>query len=581
MSSGLFTVNGRPKVAGREHSAEVSPRRYVVQIGGTRMSVPRDDATTAEAAVGLAPGRLLTRESFIRCAAGGVVAGVGLATLLSGCGSTSQVAGGSGTGTAPSAPAGTVKVAIPGFPVTLDPTLDGALSTIAVLFNVYETLIGFDQDYTRLVGVLAESWESDDDARVWRFTLRRGVRFHDGAPLDASAVRASIEYTLRRAAPFGPILIGAPRIDDSDPGVVVFSYEKPFPDLARNMTYASPIISPKLLAGSTRAAEAAVAARPVGTGPFAFRSVQPGRGISLRAFDGYWGETPLIADLEFANVRDESARVSALQAGDVDVVMQLPPRAAQSLRANSRVTVHDRPSWSTVLLMPACNQRPFDDVRVRQAMAYAIDRRTIVDKVLLGQATLDDSQLPQGVYGYVRPRTTYGFDPEKARALLKAAGYDSAVPIRFSTRADAVGASEITQAIAAQLEDVGFAVQSEVLDQAAYEADLALPVSRYQLHWNEAGWVNGGPFHMTFNDTAMRSFYRDRDYDALVAEVSSTPDGPRREQLIARANERWAEQAAWLTLWVAKRIDATSADIGGYRTPPNVLTLFGRTYVAQ
>lgn len=553
-----------------------------MQIRGSRALVQR--RSTEELNIGvrlLGGGDGVTRETFLKHGAGAVLAASGTVGLLAGCGGTTTGSGGQATGTAPSAPTGTLRVAMPGFPVTLDPTLDGALSTIAVLFNVYEPLVGFNADYTRLEGVLAESWESDAAARVWRFKLRRGVRFHDGSELDAAAVRASMEYCLRRVAIFGSVLLGAPEIDDSDPTTIVFRYSEPFPDLARNMTYSAPIFSPRLLAGDARTAEGSVAATPVGTGPFKVEAVQSGRGVTLSAFPGYWGDPALISELAFSNIPDESARVSALQAGDIDVVMQLPPRAAQSLQAEGRVTVHDAATWTTVVLMPACNQPPFDDVRVRQAVAHAIDLRTIVEKVLLGQAALDSSMLPQGVYGYTEPTTTYAFDPEKARALLRSAGYDGEIPIRFSTRADAVLASEITQAIAGQLGDVGFAVSSEVLDPAAYEADLALPRSRYQLHWNESGWVNGGPFHLTLNDIAARSFYRDAAYEKLVREVSTTPDGPERERVIAEAVEFWARQAPWLNLWVPKRLDATVADLARYTTPPNLITLFGHTYLGQ
>ncbi len=193
----------------------------------------------------------LTRQAFLARGAGGLVAFSSIGAFLAACSNETTSGPGPGpaaAGTPPSKPTGSITVAMPGFPVSLDPTVDGAGSTIAVLAQVYENLMGFDPEYKELAGVLAEKWESSPDAREWTFTLRKGVKFHDGAPLDSTAVRRSIEYTMRKDSGFG-VLLGGPKVDDSDPGTVVFRYKDPFPDCARNLTSVGPFMSPEVLAG--------------------------------------------------------------------------------------------------------------------------------------------------------------------------------------------------------------------------------------------------------------------------------------------------------------------------------------------
>lgn len=559
-------------------SNEESQRQMARSLSRQSGAVPESLAAEIR---GAADGRELTRQAFLMRGAGGLVAFSSLSAVLAACGSgssTTGTAGGAGTaGSRPARPTGTLTFAMAGFPVSLDPTVDGAISTISVCAQVYEGLTGFDPEYRQLVGVLATRWETSPDARTWTFTLREGVRFHDGTKLDATAARKSIEYTLRRTSTFG-VLLGAPTLDDSTPGKLIFRYRDPFPDCARNLTYVGPIFSPKLLAGSTADAEKRVAKQHAGTGPFQFASVKDGESIELTAFDGYWGEKAGVARLDFRNVPDESARNSALAAGDVNLIVQVAPLPAQSMRANSNLAVQSKPTWTTVCLSPVYTMKPFTDLRVRQAVLHALDRRTLVDKLLLGQAQVDDSMLPQGVYGYVVADTTYAYDPSKARALLKEAGYDGS-PLRMAARADAVLASEISQALAGQLNAAGFKVTAEVLDPAAYEADINGPNPRYQIHWNEYGWVTGGPFHLTLGDIAARGKYSTPAYDKLVAKVQSTPDGPAREAVIKQAVELWARDAAWATLWVPNRIDVASASVQGYRTPPNVITLLGNAYL--
>lgn len=544
--------------------------RYSTDVGGAlhRAGAPAQAEPPASG---------VTRQVFLARTAGGLVGFSSLAAFLAACGGSSSSSE-TTAGSPPARPTGTLRVALPSPPSTFDPTLLSSLSDLTVAANVFESLVGFTSDYSALAPALATKWSVSRDAREWQFTLRQGVKFHDGADLDAAAVKANLEYMQRRTGALG-FLVGTPTIDVSDPTVVKLTYRAPFPDLAHNLTFGCSLVSPRLLGGSPSAAEKRVAKQHVGTGPFQFAG-QQGQSITLHPFEGHWGAKAHLETVQFVTIAEESSRVSALQAGDVDLIMQVAPLASRSLKTDSRVHVTEASTWTTVILGLVCNRKPFDDPKVRQAVAYALDREALVSKVLLGDALLDDSMLPPGVPGYAKPATTYSHDLAKARQLLQQAGAEN-VAVRLCARSDATLANELTQAIAAQLNDAGFKANAEVLEPSVFEADKASPSPKHDAFFGEWGWVTGGPFHLTIGSMAGNSKYTAKAYTDLVARINTVPDGPQRDALIAQAVDIWARDVPWVTLWVPKRLDATAANVQAYRPPANVSTLLGTTYVTS
>lgn len=516
----------------------------------------------------------MTRQRFLAVSLGAS----GAALVAAGCAGQSSSSS-DATADPPTRPTGRLRVALAAAPQSLDPSLETSVAEIAIVSNVFDSLVAFSEDYRELVPELATAWRSAGNATRWTFTLRRGVRFHDGSGFDAEVAKANFDYILRPTNPYS-FLLGRPAIDVVDEHTIALRYDQPFPDLLHNLTFGCGMSSGRSLSGSGRAREQLIGRDPVGCGPFCVASGQGTQTITVEAFDDYWGDTARLETIEFTVIPEESSRVSALQAGDVDLVTQVPPLQARALSRQSQLKTPTTASWTTVILQTVADQPPFDDVRVRRAAAHAIDREAIVRTLLLGEAVLDDSMFPPGIPGYYVPPTTYAYDPEKARALLKEAGHSGKVPIRLSTRADVVLASEVTQALAAQLDDAGFEVDADVLEISVFEADKARPQPRYQLHWGEWGWITGGPFHITLGAMAAQSKYSSPEYDRLVAEINGTADGPRRTELIRRAIDVWAEDAPWFTLWVPKRIDATVGTLMDYQTPPNVSTLLRRAYLA-
>jgi peptide/nickel transport system substrate-binding protein len=508
----------------------------------------------------------MTRQHFLLKSAGGVVGLTSLGAFLAACGDgetagTAGTATGAAAGKPPSAPTGAVSLALGGAPPSLDPTTSFSANDLPVTGNIYESLLTYDGE---LRPSLATGFSSNADATVWTFDLRPDVRFHDGATFDANAVKASIEYTGRSDSAVA-FLVGAPKsIDASDPARVVVTFAEPFPEFGR-YTSITKMISPKLLAGPRAVVTKRVNASPSGTGPFRYVRRQ-GNDIVAEAFDGYWGDGPYFEDVSFRVVPDESTRVSALQAGDLNIVTKVPPPTAAGLEGQPALQLLSKPTLAVLQLSLATARAPFDDVRARQALMYAIDRQGLLDSLFRGKGVITGSPLPPDAYGFVRPKTQYEYDPEKAKSLLEQAGHTRPVPISIVAFNGGMLASPLGQAIAEQANKAGFAVDFEVVDQGVGDKDLASGEKRKaDVFILENGFLAGSALHV--NNVVFYSQYDGRELLDEIDKMNSIGDGPEREQAIAQVQELWARELPCLPMWANEFIDALDSSISGF-TPP-------------
>ncbi|MGN6187510.1 MAG: ABC transporter substrate-binding protein [Conexibacter sp.] len=457
-------------------------------------------------------------------------------------------------------------MALPGQPQTLDPTRMIAHYSLPIVTALYDGLLTRDQESGDLSPALATAWRSNADATVWTFTLRRGVKFSDGAEFNAEAAKKSFEYyqndeSLWRFAVGDPAAVRTP-----DAYTLVVSYDKPFPDLARFAPFIA-MISPKLLTGSMDAAKKRVATQASGTGPYILdRFFSTGR-VVAHANPDYWGGGPHIEQLDMEPISEESARISALQAGDIDLVMGVSPREAQGLAGDPRLTVSRTPSWTNYLLSFGTQTAPLNDVRVRQAFAWAIDREAIAKGVMLGEASVIDSVMPPGLYGYREPQTKYAYNPEKAKALLAEAGLKQPVKmtiVAYGTVADGTG---IAQALAEQAKAGGFDIKVISLPETAAVPDLIKAHRKYAIHLIPIGWINGGPFHYTSGDFTAVPHYDGKKLVDLVNQMSTTADGPARERIIAAALEETSKQLPSMSLFTVTTEDASTSALKDHVPP--------------
>ena len=311
---------------------------------------------------------------------------------------------------------GNLIAAIAGEPDQLDPHKTSAYFSFEVLENVYDTLVAPDANL-EMRPALAESWQVSPDQLTWTFRLRQGVTFHDGSPFTADDVvysyRRIIDEELTNVDKFSAVT----DVTALDPATVRITVKQPTPNLLTNLGG----FKGMAIVQRRNVESGQIATHPIGTGPFAFAGQKSGDSITLTANPSYWGGAPAVSGVTFRFISEPSTALSALQAGEIDWTDSIPPQRVAQLKDDDSLTLAVTPSNDYWYLALNEAREPWNDVRVRQAIAYGIDRDAIVQATSYGTAQANQLAIPQGNPWY----TSYGaysYDLDKARDLLKAAG---------------------------------------------------------------------------------------------------------------------------------------------------------------
>ncbi|MFD7713816.1 ABC transporter substrate-binding protein [Streptomyces sp. NPDC059785] len=345
--------------------------------------------------------------------AAGLVSAVALALLAAGCsggGDSGDRAGGDDT---------FVYLCGTGLVTEWDPARSYSDEVVA-LSNVYETLTRFDADTRRTEGVLATKWTASKDRRVWTFTLRDHVRFHSGHPLTAQAVKAAIDRTMRLKASASYVWDPVRKITAIGKRQVRFELSRPAPlDIVASATYAAFIYEVSDKPGYYRATGR-------GTGPYTVTSWKPGseNEVQLTAFKDYWGgwHGKRYKKVVYQSVPQSSTEAQLLNSGEADYAGGLPPQLLDTLRDRPDVTVYRRPSWETLIGLMNTEKKPLDDIRVRRAIANALDYKEIIT-ASRGALVASDGIIPKGMFAHTTTLDLPGDNRALALKLLKEAGY--------------------------------------------------------------------------------------------------------------------------------------------------------------
>lgn len=310
--------------------------------------------------------------------------------------------------------------------VDMDPSL-AVSGEHAAYVNVYETLLRYNPPGSKekFTPLLATSWESSEDGKTWTFNLREGVKFHDGTPFDANAVKLSIERTKKLNGPPAPLWSAVKEIKAKDDHTVVFELDYPAPlDLIASSSGGAWIISP---AAVDKDAQWFQAGNDAGTGPYMIEKFEPGQRLVLTRFDDYWGgwKEGQFGKVVFETILDVNTRQQKIKAGEVDWISDIPYENLASMDALPGVKVVTGPSFQNLMGVLNTRKGPLQDVRVRQALAYSFPYETYITNALSGYATQAKGPVPFGLPGHDQGLQPYTHDLEKAKALLKEAGYEN------------------------------------------------------------------------------------------------------------------------------------------------------------
>jgi ABC-type transport system substrate-binding protein len=360
---------------------------------------------------------------------------------------------------------GTLTFAAGADPDSLDPQNTQSNPGEQVNRMMYENLVRFNTKM-QIEPALAESWTQSADGLVWTFKLRQGVRFHDGTPFDAKAVKYFVDRVLSDEKPFKaslytPFVQGAQVVDDH---TVRVTLKQPFAAFLFRLAHsAGGIVSP----AAHQKWGKDLTLHPVGTGPFKFVEWVKSDRVVLERNDAYWGGRPLLDRVVVKTVREDSARVLMLEAGDADLILNIPPEDIPRLRKDPRFAIDSIATARALYVVINVKKKPFDDVRVRQALNLAVNREAIVKSLFQGNAEAISGIVAPLQNGYAK-LPGYAFDPKKAKELLAQAGVPALKVKLWSPKGRYVKDFELAQAVQQDLAAVGVDAALNTMEWGAY-----------------------------------------------------------------------------------------------------------------
>ncbi len=468
--------------------------------------------------------------------------------------------------TAAPAPAEAVLIAAQGSePDQLDPHMTSAYASFQVLENVYDTLVQPAADLS-MEPALAESWEISDDNLTWTFTLRSGVKFHNGRDLVAQDVVYSFERIIAEGLNgwrFGAVdTISAP-----DDATVVMTLTQPSPNLLVSIAgFKGMAIIPEEIV-----TDGSIGTSPVGTGPFRFVSQSPDQGIVLEKNPDYWraGEgLPKLDGIQFVQIPDAGTKLTALRTGEVHWIDTVPPQDIESLSGEDGVTVGRVPGGDYHYFALNQNLPPFDDVRVRQAIAHAINREEIAEAAQFGAATANQAAIPASNAAWYLDYAPFGSgDAATAQGLLDEAGV-SGLTIDFLVSSDFPETVTQAQVISAELAAVGITVEITDVDFTTWlDMQGNGEFGAFMLSW--IGNIDPDDFYYAqhHSDGGFNfQGYSNPDVDALLDGARVETDQAARKALYDQAAQLIVDDASYIYLYNPDNINAWRNEVSGYAT---------------
>ncbi len=500
-----------------------------------------------------------------------------LAFALAGCTS------GAGGQTSGPKTGGTLNVGLDSDVVTLDPLKSSALVDREVMFNMYDTLVTVDAKNTVQPG-LAASWSNPSPTQIV-FTLRSGIQFQDGTPFNADAVVTNINRILNTASsPRHSELSTVASVQAVDDLHVQFTLTKPFAPLLANLTdRAGMMLSPAVL----QAQGAQIANNPVnaGTGPFAFVSWVKGDHLTLQRNPHYWQKDssgkalPYLDKVNYRPITNESVMFTNLETGTINVAQDISPTDVQTAKQNANLVYNQIPGLSFYGMELNTNVAPFDNVHVRRAVEWAVDRQEILKSVLHGIGVEAQGPISPSSWAYDSSIKPYSHDVDKAKAELAQAGTSSSVSFTLLISSGSPLIQQEAQFLQAELQSAGITLN---IKQETFAALLADTSSHHfeaaLLGWsgrpdpdgNMYGWFHTGG---GFNDTQ----YSNTQVDALLEDARASSDQSKRISDYQQAEKLILDDAPYVFLYHGVAAQISTKSVQNFELMPTTIMVFTHT----
>ncbi|MGH8060319.1 MAG: ABC transporter substrate-binding protein [Candidatus Entotheonellia bacterium] len=456
----------------------------------------------------------------------------------------------------------------------LDPHISSGIQAQWLVGNIFNSLVTIDEKMN-YIPELAESWDVKDEGKTYVFHLRKGVKFHDGTDFDAEAVKFNfLRITARldpEERPFAaPFFTAVESVEPLDAHTVQFNLKSPsytvIPALA---VYRVGFLQISPTSYKTHGRQQ-VALHPSGTGAFKFAKWEQNNIIVLEKNPNYFKKgLPYLDRIELKIMKEGVTRATALRAGEVDFVTAFPREHADRVARDQKIRLH-RGLDTAHVFIPFNNQRkPFDDPRVRIAlMGYGIDRRVMAKSALLGYGNPLWSGIPEGAKDHVDFPEMYPYDPEKARALLKEAGFDENTPLKYSimTHGAETALPTIATIIKTQLARIGVDVTVELVDRPVFLKRVTT-TKEYDQIVNASSQIVD-PFARSFvldsRQGANAAHHKDAQVDALLDRLALAPTQEEFSRLGRELQEYLYKNMIYMSATSLPSLQAARDYVNGY-----------------
>ena len=483
-----------------------------------------------------------------------------------------------------------LKILVQAIPTDVN-TLDPAEMTSGIdwkpVGHIFDTLVRYDMQL-KVTPHVAKSWELSADGLQWTFHLRDDVKFHDGTPLDAEAVVFTFERVYNPEHPFNQYgtwdnwswyMYMVNKVEAVDKYTVRFILNYPYtPFLDTMANFATAIVSPT----AYKEKKDKFRIEPVGSGPFKFVEWQKGDRIVLARNPDYFLGAPKLDQVIYRVIPENTARLSALKTGEVHVMSEVSPEIAEAVRQTEGLQLFTQPGlnlgWLRFNMVPELPGylEPFGDRRVREAFIRAIDRQALLDAFFKGYGTIEDNPVPSVVWGRDESLKLPEFDPEKARQLLKEAGYPDGFKVEFwpymDVRAYQPQPTQLSEAIQAYLKDIGIEVDIRQVEYGIWWDTVT--TGKAQMH--TSGWTGdfNDPDNFLFpnweDSTTGFSFgWKNEEFANLLKQAQQEPDRAQRVQLYQKAQKIFFDELPGMPLFSGMYIAAVSNKVLDFAMRPD------------
>ncbi|QDZ12804.1 ABC transporter substrate-binding protein [Devosia ginsengisoli] len=471
-------------------------------------------------------------------------------------------------------------------PASLDPHVSTAANDFRIAVNIYDGLVRNTPGTLEIEPALATDWTISEDGLEYTFNLREGVTFHDGTPFNAEAVKFNFDRMLDENHPFastGPFPLAfffssVESVDVVDDLTVKFTLNEPFAPFMSNLA------SPTGLIVSPAAVEqygADYGRHPVGTGPFKFEEWQSNTSVVASRNDAYWGGAPPLEAVIFRPITDANTRVAEMLSGGIDVLLETPPDNVAQFRDDANYQVVEAVGPHVWYVMLNAKDGPFADVRVRQAVNYAVNKESLVNDVLQGTAEVSAGPIPPAFnWAYNEEVAPYPYDPEKAKELLAAAGAEGATLTFLVTEGGSGMLDPVPMgtAIQADLAAVGLNVEIKTYEWNTFLSEVN-PGLEGKGDMAEMAWMTSDPDTLPFLTLRTAawpaeggfnsSYYSNPEVDELLDHARLSTDPEERGALYKQVQAITHEDAPWLFVANWKQNAVITSAVGDFELQPD------------